>query len=197
MRTRAAIIQAATDLLREGTAPTVAEAAERALVSRATAYRYFPTQESLLLDVAQVEPLLRPVEELIAGFSADDVEQRLADLIDTLMPILLSEEPLLRTTMRVYMDTWLENRRNGHDTPVRARRRARFLDQALAPIRKQLGETDWKRLRSALTLTLGTEAVTSMKDVADLADDDEIVATLRWAASALLRTALNDAAPSP
>ena len=197
MRTRAAIIQAATDLLREGTAPTVAEAAERALVSRATAYRYFPTQESLLLDVAQVEPLLRPVEELIAGFSTDDVEQRLADLIDTLMPILLSEEPLLRTTMRVYMDTWLENRRNGHDTPVRARRRARFLDQALAPIRKQLGETDWKRLRSALTLTLGTEAVTSMKDVADLADDDEIVATLRWAASALLRTALNDAAPSP
>jgi hypothetical protein len=148
----------------------------------------------LLVDAAQVEPLLRPVEELVAGFSTDDVEQRLADLIGTLMPILLSEEPLLRTTMRVYMDTWLENRRNGHDTPVRARRRARFLDQALAPIRRQLGETDWKRLRSALTLTLGTEAVTSMKDVAGLADDDEIVATLRWAASALLRTALNDAA---
>jgi hypothetical protein len=29
--------------------PGAAEAAERALVSRATVYRYFPTQESLLL----------------------------------------------------------------------------------------------------------------------------------------------------
>jgi AcrR family transcriptional regulator len=47
--------------------PTVAEAAERALVSRATAYRYFPTQESPLLDVANVETLLQPVEDLFAS----------------------------------------------------------------------------------------------------------------------------------
>jgi AcrR family transcriptional regulator len=53
----------------------VAEAAERALVSRATAYRYFPTQESLLLDVANVEALLKPVEDLV-----DDDEEIVATL---------------------------------------------------------------------------------------------------------------------
>jgi AcrR family transcriptional regulator len=53
----------------------VAEAAERALVSRATAYRYFPTQKSLLLDVANVEALLKPVEDLV-----DDDEEIVATL---------------------------------------------------------------------------------------------------------------------
>src|SRR5437868_70534 len=109
-RTRAAILEAAAALLREGTPPTVADAAERALVSRATAYRYFPTQGSLLLDVAQVEPLIRPVDHLVSAFSTDDVAQRLADLVDTLMIALLSDEAVVRTAVRVYMDTWLANR---------------------------------------------------------------------------------------
>jgi AcrR family transcriptional regulator len=43
-RTREAIIDGALELMAEGTMPTVVAAAERAKVSRATAYRYFPTQ---------------------------------------------------------------------------------------------------------------------------------------------------------
>ena len=84
-RTRAAIIEAATALMREGKPPSVAEAAERALVSWATAYRYFPTQESLLLDVARVEPFVKPVHDLVASFSTDDdAEQRLTALAGAL-----------------------------------------------------------------------------------------------------------------
>jgi AcrR family transcriptional regulator len=193
MRTRAAIVEAATALLREGTAPTVAEAAERALVSRATAYRYFPTQESLLLDVAQVEPMIRPVEELVADFGTDDPAQRLENLIGTFVPLLLSEEVLVRSNVRVFMDTWLQNRRDGHEMPVRPGRRVRWLHEALGPVLGQLDEASGKRLRSALALTLGAEAIVSLKDVVGLDDDDEIVATLQWTADALLRTALHDA----
>lgn len=191
-RTRAAIIEAATALLREGRPPTVAEAAERALVSRATAYRYFPTQESLLLDVANVEALVKPVEDLVASFPTDDAAQRLAVLVRTMMPACLSDEALIRTAERVYMDTWLANQRDGNHTPVRAGRRMRYIDQALRPLGKRLGESGRQRLRCALALTLGTEAVIAMKDSAGLDDDEEIVATLEWAAGALLRTALHD-----
>jgi AcrR family transcriptional regulator len=48
-RTRRALIAAADALFAEGRVPTVAAVAERADVARATAYRYFPTQEALLL----------------------------------------------------------------------------------------------------------------------------------------------------
>ena len=191
-RTRAAIIEAATALMREGRPPTVAEAAERALVSRATAYRYFPTQESLLLDVANVEALLKPVEDLVASFPTDDAAQRLAVLVRTMMPACLSDEALIRTAERVYMDTWLANQRDGNHTPVRAGRRMRYIDEALRPLGDRLGEPARKRLRCALALALGTHAVIAMKDSAGLDDDEEIVATLDWAAGALLRTALHD-----
>ena len=193
-RTRAAILDAAAALLREGTPPTVADAAERALVSRATAYRYFPTQEALLLDAAQVEALIRPVDQLVAAFSTDDVAQRLADLVGTEMTALLSDEAVVRTALRVYMDTWLANRRDGQTAPVRARRRPRWIEAALNPIRDQLGEAAWQRLVAGLTLTLGTEALICMKDVAGLDKEDDIVATLRWAAGALLKAALGDSA---
>jgi len=191
-RTRAAIVEAATALMREGAPPTVAEAAERALVSRATAYRYFPTQESLLVEVARVEPLMKPVEELIASFPTDDAAQRLAALVATMMPACLSDEALIRTGERVYMDTWLANQRDGNHTPVRAGRRMRYIDEALRPLGERLSETGHQRLRAALALTLGTEALIAMKDSAGLDDDEEIVATLQWAAGALLRTALHD-----
>jgi AcrR family transcriptional regulator len=191
-RTRAAITEAATALTREGRPPTVAEAAERALVSRATAYRYFPTQESLLVEIAKVEPLMKPVEDLVASFPTNDAAQRLAALVGTMMPTLLSDEALIRTGERIYMDTWLANQRDGNHTPVRAGRRMRYIDEALRPLGERLGESGRKRLRCALALTLGTEALIAMKDSAGLDDDEEIVATLEWAAGALLRTALHD-----
>jgi hypothetical protein len=55
-----------------------------------------------------------------------------------------------------------------------------------------LGESGSKRLRCALAVILGTEAVIAMKDSAGLVDDEEIVATLEWAADALLHAALHD-----
>ena len=50
-RTRKAMIEAVTRLVHEGASPSVTEVADAAGVSRATAYRYFPTQESLLAEV--------------------------------------------------------------------------------------------------------------------------------------------------
>ena len=47
-RTRAAIVDACRDLVRSGAEVTMPEVARRALVSEATAYRYFPDLISLL-----------------------------------------------------------------------------------------------------------------------------------------------------
>jgi AcrR family transcriptional regulator len=193
-RTRAAIIAAAQELQRQGTAPTVEQAAEQARVSRATAYRYFPTKEALRIEVSDI-PRVAPVEALLANLPTDDVEQRLVLLLDTFDPIVLAEEEHFRIAARVYLDTWLRSHRNGDDAPVvREGRRMRWLETVLAPL-DDLSPERKRLLQAALALTLGGEAIITMKDVCRL-DDDEALAVLRWAATALLRAAVGEAPAS-
>jgi len=104
-RTRGALVDAALELMRSGTPPTVADAAERARVSRATAYRYFPTQEALLVEITDIEPSVEPIEEMLAGLDTDDIDERLQQLLRAMNPIALAEEAPMRTTLRVYLDT--------------------------------------------------------------------------------------------
>lgn len=190
-RTRAAIIAAAKELQRKGTAPTIEQAAEHARVSRATAYRYFPTKEALLIELsAMTDPA--PVEALLANLTTEPVEKRLRLLIDTFDGFALAEEEHVRTFTRVSQDTWLRSRRNGEDAPVvREGRRMRWLETVLAPL-DDLSPERKRRLQAALALTLGGEAIITMKDVCRL-DNDESLDVLRWAAIALLRTALQEA----
>jgi AcrR family transcriptional regulator len=191
-RTRTAIIDAALDLLREDIAPTVATAAERARVSRTTAYRYFPTQESLLQEIANLHPAVAAVDEAMDNLATDDVEERLLQLLDTFNPIIIADEVHQRTALQVFHENWKQARRDDatqDETYIRSRRRMRWLDQVLEPL-THLTEQERKRLRAALALTVGIDSIVIMKDVCQL-DDDEALAALRWAALALLHTGLN------
>jgi AcrR family transcriptional regulator len=192
-RTRQALVAAATELLRSGGAPTVAEAAGHAKVSRATAYRYFPTQESLLVEVSRVNPVAAPVEEWLAKLEEPDPEARISQLVTRFNRIAVQEEVTLRTALRSYLDTWLQSRGKPDTPAVREGRRMRWLDEALAPVRKQLKPAQWKRLRNGLALTLGIEPMVIMKDVCHCTNE-EAVASLEWAAVSLLRAALEEAA---
>jgi AcrR family transcriptional regulator len=187
-RTRAALVEAAAELLREGGAPTVADAAAKALVSRATAYRYFPTQEALLLEVAGVSPAVAPVEALLAGLDTNDVEERLARVLDALNPIMVADEAQGRAALRVYLDTWLRSSDDG--LPPREGRRMRWLDIVLEPVRDQLPDADYERLRAALALTMSIDAIVVLRDVCNIDDDAELLDALRWAAVAILRAGL-------
>src|SRR5687767_4797043 len=91
-RTRSAVVAAATQLLRQGAQPTVAEAAELAKVSRATAYRYFPTQEAMLVEVAQVNPAAESVEQWLASVEGGEPKERLDGLLATFNGVVVSEE---------------------------------------------------------------------------------------------------------
>jgi AcrR family transcriptional regulator len=194
-RTRAALVAAAAELLRSGTPPTVAEAAEAAKVSRATAYRYFPTHESLLVEVAQLNPVVAPMEAALAELPREDPELALRQLVGTLNRLAVKDEAHMRSALRMYLDTWLDNRRQGRPAPVlREGRRMRWLDDVLEPVRLRLGKKAWRRLSAALALTLGPDAVVVMKDVCRL-DDDEALEVLEWAAVALLKVGLD--APTP
>lgn len=191
-RTRAALVDAARRLLSAGTPPTVADAAEAARVSRATAYRYFPTQDALFVELTKVGPAVAPVERAMAAMTSPDAEVRLLQLLDALNPVVFREETTMRTALRAYLDTWLASRARGEaPPPLREGRRLRWLDAALAPLRRELTDAEFRRLRSALALTLSTEALVVMRDVCRIADDGEALEVLRWAATALLHAGVN------
>lgn len=185
-RTRAAVVAAAKDLLHQGITPTVAQAAEAALVSRTTAYRYFPTQESLLvelsvnLDVDDIEALVaEPVDRATA-------RERVLELLARLNRHVHAEEAQYRTAMRLYQDQWLDAVAKGEDTPiVREGRRCRWLAQSLAPVRADVSPAELDRLIAGLSLMGGAEAMVVLRDVCQL-DADAAVAVTDWAARILL-----------
>src|SRR4249920_431713 len=91
-RTRTAIITAAQAIIERGVTPTVAQAAEEALVSRTTAYRYFPTQESLLLELS-INIDVRELEELAAQpLDGTRPEDRLLEFVDLFNRHVLANE---------------------------------------------------------------------------------------------------------
>ncbi len=185
-----AIVEAAQRLQDdEGETPTVARAAEAAGVSRATAYRYFPTQEALVVEVADITPDVAAAEAALAELETDDVERRLLLLLDAFNPIALAEETHFRRALWVYLDTWLRSNRSGETPPVvRAGRRMRWLDQVLEPL-ADLPDDRKRRLQAALALTVGSDSLVIMKDVCRL-EDEEALEVLRWAAKAILRAGL-------
>ena len=174
-RTRTLIVAAAGGL----TQPTVEQAADAAGVSRATAYRYFPTQEALSVELESGD-VWREVEALVIDPQTADVGARLDCLIDAVVKTVYAEERHVRTALRVYHDIWLRD----PDSPVRKGRRMDWIDKTISPVPAEARES----LRLALALAISPDAVTMLKDVARL-DAEQTRRVLKGAARTMLRAA--------
>jgi AcrR family transcriptional regulator len=104
-RTRRALLAAAVELVTAGAQPTVAEVADAADVSRRTAYRYFPTQEQMLVEAALegVRGIMAQAIEGSDGARSDieNVEARLDRAVKALQQSAVANEQLLRTMIRL------------------------------------------------------------------------------------------------
>src|SRR5450432_3450677 len=98
-RTRSALLTAAVALVSAGGAPSVAEVADAARVSRRTAYRYFPTQEQLLVEASLegVRGIIWEAIEGAGGHDATDVEGRLDRVVHAMQRSAAENEQLLRS----------------------------------------------------------------------------------------------------
>ena len=165
--------------------PSVAEAAEAALVSKATAYRYFPTQQSLLLEVG-FEALHPSPASLLEGAPADDPRARFEIVLRAVHAYMTSEEALFRTVMKVTQERWLESSdRAEHDPVVRERRRLEHIDAIIEPLRGELNLAALARLRCGLALVFGIEPIVILKDVCGLSSL-EALEVLEWVGTTLI-----------
>ena len=188
------MIEAARRLVHEGASPSVTEVADAAGVSRATAYRYFPTQESLLAEV--IVPDLEAV--LAAEALPEDLEGRFGTAFRTIWSSCIANEATYRTVLRRGLERppgESIEREDGEAGSIRAGRRVRWLRNALEPAREQMDEESFERLVKAMCLCVGIESLVVLRDVCGLeAKEAEEVA--RWAAFALLRARFDESPDS-
>lgn len=190
LRTHRDLLATAARLVSEGKQPTVTEVADAADVSRRTAYRYFPTQQKLLVEAA-LEGLRPAMEAALAaapeGLTDADLEKRLDTLVRSIQQLTVRHEHLLRTMIHL---TVLEKTAPG--TRPRGSRRIDWIELAVGSLKPRLGKAAYARLVSALSLITGTEALIVLRDIRGLSEPQAIQAS-QWMARAVLRETLREA----
>lgn len=183
-RTRAALLEATRQLLAEGVSPTVEQAADRAAVSRTTAYRYFANRRALLI---AIYPEIA-AESLLDADAPADPAARLDLVLERVSRHLLEHEPALRAQLRLSLEP---GPTEPERLPFRRGRAIGWIEDALAPLRDQMSTAELRRLVLAIRATTGIEALVWLTDVAGLPREDAI-ALMRGSARALLRDAVRD-----
>ena len=184
------LLDTAMDLIRQnGHIPSVAEVAVRSKVSRATAYRYFPSRSSLV--TAVIDSSLGPVRTL--ADDALDGRARVRDLFVRTFPRFKEFEPQLRAAAQLALEQWaLEQAGLLEEVPYRRGHRIRILEHAIAPLAPQLPAAVRQRLHHALSVVYGIEPYCILKDIWGLSDRQTERVAL-WMADALIDAALRDA----
>jgi len=188
-RTRSDLVAAARELIsRGGSPPTVEETAAAASVSRTTAYRYFRSQQELL--VAAHPEVDRAT--LLPPDVGDDPETRLLAAVRTFIESNLAAEPQQRTMLRLSLDPATTA---GH-LPLRQGRAIGWFEEALAPAIPRLTEAGVRRLAVAVRSAVGIESLVWLVDVAGLTREDAADVMLS-SARALVRDALSASSAPP
>lgn len=173
----------------DGHIPSVAEVAVRSAVSRATAYRYFPTRSALI--TAIIDASLGPVRTIASDKPSG--RERVHELFERTFPRFSEFEPQLRAAAQLSLEQGaLERAGLLEEEPYRRGHRIRILEHAIAPMAPSLPAAVRDRLHRALSIVYGIEPYIILKDIWGL-PDREVERIALWMADALIDAALRDA----
>jgi AcrR family transcriptional regulator len=188
------LLETAMELIHQsGHIPSVPEVAVRSKVSRATAYRYFPTRSALI--TAVIDSSLGPVRMLASD--NPDGRQRVRELFVQTFPRFKEFEPQLRAAAQLALEQKaLERAGLLEEEPYRRGHRVRILRHAIEPLTPLLTPVLRLRLHHALSVVYGIEPYVILKDIWELPDRD-VERTALWMANALIDAALRESAEKP
>jgi AcrR family transcriptional regulator len=188
------LLDTAMDLIQQdGHIPSIAEVAVRSNVSRATAYRYFPSRSALITSV--VDASLGPVRSAPLGSESDDARERVHAIFKQTFPRFQQFEPQLRAALQLALEQWALQRAGLlEEEPYRRGHRVGILATALAPLKNDLTPAARERLHRALSVLYGIEAYTILKDMWGMGEK-EIEKTVLWMADALIAASIQPAGP--
>jgi AcrR family transcriptional regulator len=180
-RTYNAIVQAAAELMRTGREVTMLEVAKAALVSEATAYRYFPDLASLL-QTAMAGQMPTPAEALEAVADSPDPVERVAAATEHLLRTVLTYQGATRAMIAATIT---------RPATASARPGLRFglIDYALAPMDGSTDPAALAQLKNDLAVVVSAEALFSLTDLCCL-DPEAAIASIVHTATTLTRAAV-------
>ena len=193
-RTHRLLREAARKLLRTGGPLTVPAVAELAGVSRATAYRYFPSNDSVVLH-ATMSLADNPLEDTDwaspVATSPRELGARAAELVRATAAWAFDHETELRTMLRLSLGPeWgqVYSRR-------RLTNRGRWIEALLEGLPSDVPPAARDRLAAALVPLFGADAVVWTTDMAGL-PRDQAVELLAWMAQVLVAATLAGCTPT-
>jgi len=189
-RTRRAIVAAAARLIEAGILPSTAQVAEEALVSPATAYRYFPDHLNLLSAA---------LRDASAGLGArfrpeladqDEPPERVEAATVELLNWIIAREPLVRAVMALSLLRSVDGSTPPDEAAgLRPGLRRAWIEEALRPVEHVADPGQLHLLKLALGVVMSSEALVALQDVMGT-EPDEAVQVCRWMARTLTSAAL-------
>lgn len=162
------------------------EVAERALVSVATAYRYFSSAEELWWEASNMAfgGALAQAEQRIEA-AGSDPQARLEALIRSVGFQMLEDQIPYRRITKTALEQWFRQSDSpaSEKVPIRQGRRNEQIRNVIAPLDGQLSKKDMDRIAEALGLVVGAEAMISLTDAVGLdvpAAKKALVDAARW-----------------
>jgi AcrR family transcriptional regulator len=190
-RTRKDLLSAASRLLKQGRLPTIDDVAAEAMVSRATAYRYFPTIESLLVE-APIDDDAPDPAALFANDRTTDPVARVDKAEAALHDMSYRNERQLRLMLAASLQRSVSQpSAKSPSVPLRQNRREPLIEAALTPVRAQLSPRTYRNLSASLALVFGLESMIVFQDVLNI-DSASARRVKQWAIRALVQAALGE-----
>jgi AcrR family transcriptional regulator len=171
-RTRRAIVDAAKRLASSGAEITMPVVAREALVSEATAYRYFPDLASLLHE-ADEGTWPSPEDALAPVADSTDLVERVAFAAGFLFRGVLSNQGAVRAMIAASITKPAAGERPGH--------RLGLIDYALAPAAERLSPGSLAQLRRDLAVVLSADALFTLMDLCGLEPEAAIASAIETA----------------
>ena len=182
-RTRQDLLQAASRLMAQGQLPKVADVAKEALVSRATAYRFFSNDEELIAEAA-IDVRTPTGTQIFDGDTSLDPEERLLKANAVMHDVVWKNQKQMRFIMARLLD-----QSNGSREMPRQNRRTDFIHTALAPARDRFDAATYRKLCAAVALVIGAESMFVFHDVLQI-EEAEARKVENWVVRVLTQAAL-------
>jgi AcrR family transcriptional regulator len=176
-RTRVAIVAAAREAIAGGGDVTMPEIARRALVSEATAYRYFPDLASVLRE-AFAGIWVSPAESLAPVAYSDDPVERIGFATEVLLREVLGYQGAVRAMIAAAITKPGAVRRPG--------RRFGLIDEALRPLDATMAVQQparFEQLKRGLAVVVSAESLFTLTDLCGLTPELAIASAIETARS--------------